>query len=141
MVKALACINVWNQYQINEIASILTFLDIKEWGLSWITPAGRAIKNYTNLIPQEDVIRNEIIQVVKRYPDLKIKYSNYGQKLSKYYFLILPDGTIATEDVVIGKKINLGKLPQTDILDLWNNTNFNLSQHFQKWIGNRYKYI
>lgn len=76
------------------------------------------------------------------HPFMNIKYSNRtSPKFNKFYCLILPDGQIGTEDINLGRKIYFGSIFTEPILSVWNNQNYNLKRHFEKWINDRISYI
>lgn len=135
-VRVLTTINAYNQSQLADMAGLLVKLGVTDWALSWTVPAGRAIQNWERLRPEEGRILKQIDLIRDQYPTLQLRYSN-RLKYNKYYCLILPDGQLATEDVMLGKKVPLGALANTPIADFWNEAHYNLDQHFKKWVGDK----
>jgi molybdenum cofactor biosynthesis enzyme MoaA len=135
-VRVLTTINAYNQDQLVEMAGLLTGLGVTDWALSWTLRAGRAVQNWDRLCPDERRVLQQMSLIRRSYPMLQLRYSNRS-KYNKYYCLILPDGQIATEDVMLGKKIQMGSLVGTPIAEFWNEAHYNLDQHFRKWVGRR----
>lgn len=140
-LRTLTALNTWNQYHIVAMAGVLDSYGVKDWALSWTIPAGRARAVYDQLRPQVSAITEQLNLARLLYPELNIRYSGHGSSYSRHYCLILPDGQIATEDINQGGKVSFGHFIEVALADVWNNHNYNLAQHFQKWLGNRCSYI
>ncbi len=137
-LRVLTALNVWNQNSLLGMASLLEYLGVKDWGISWTIPAGRAFHIYDWIRPNELIIEKNLAQISEMHPLLNIKYSNRASPdFNKFYCLILPDGQMGTEDVNLGKKIYFGSLLKIPISSVWNDKNYNLKLHFKKWVGDR----
>jgi MoaA/NifB/PqqE/SkfB family radical SAM enzyme len=136
-VRVLTTLNSWNQNQILDMAKVLSDLGIVDWALSWTVPAGRARGIYELLQPDQSVIEEGVKFARIKYPSIFVRYSNRGSEYNRFYCLILPDGQIATEDVLLGHKVTFGSLLEKTIPEMWNTENFNLEHHFRKWVGGR----
>lgn len=141
-LRILTTLNVWNQHQILGMANVLDFCGVNDWGISWTIPAGRALPIYSQLRPQEETVEPNLAEVRRLYPNIRIRYSNRATTgFSRFYCLILPDGQMSTEDMEQGKKMSFGSLLEQPIAVAWNGENYNLHQHFAKWVGDRVTFI
>lgn len=141
-LRVLTALNSLNQNSLLGMASLLEYLGVKDWGISWTIPAGRAFPIYDWLKPNEKIIENNLVQIRQMHPSMNIRYSNRTlPKFNKFYCLILPDGQIGTEDINLGRKIYFGSIFTNPISLLWNDQNYNLKRHFEKWVGDRISYI
>jgi len=137
-LRVLTALNSQNQNHIVGIASVLHSLGVNDWALSWTIPAGRARSNYKDFVPDRNVVEMGVADARRIYPTMQIRYTDrITTTFSRFYCLILPDGQLATEDLDLGVKIEYGSLLHNDISSLWTKYNFNLEQHFRKWVGDR----
>lgn len=139
-LRVLTALNAQNQHSLLAMAGILEYLGVTDWGISWTIPAGRVFPIYDQLRPQESVVVAQLEQIRQMHPGLHVRYSNRSVDYNRFYCLILPDGQMGTEDVNLGKKVYFGSLLHIPIASVWNSVNYNLSQHFEKWVGNRVYY-
>ena len=140
-LRVLTALNSHNQNQIVGIAGVLSSLGVTDWGVSWTIPAGRARYIYERLRPDRKVIEKSIREARRLFPSINIRYTDrITSTFSRFYCLILPDGQMATEDVNAGQKVSYGSLLEENVASMWNAENFNLEQHFQKWVGDRVTY-
>lgn len=136
--RVLTAVNVWNQHQITEMASLLENFKVKEWAISWTIPAGRALPIYGQLKPDREIIEDRVFEATWRHQGINIRYSDrVTTRFNRFYCLVLPNGQMATEDVKLGRKVSFGSLLSQPFSDSWNDVNYNRLQHFQKWIGSR----
>lgn len=135
--RVITTVNSLNQTELPQIASLLYNMGICDWAVSWTIPAGRAYPIYSSLRPDRHVVEEMIESAGKLFPSLTIRYSNRGPEYNRFYALILPDGQFGTEDIGAGTKIPFGSLLNTPISSVWNETNFDISAHFRKWVGDR----
>jgi MoaA/NifB/PqqE/SkfB family radical SAM enzyme len=137
-VRVITTLNTWNQHQLPDLADLLHQIGVRDWALSWTIPAGRAARIYDQLRPDENVIQLELKRVRERYPAMRFRYSNRCPNLfDRFYFLVLPDGQIATEDMNARKKRTFGSALEIPLRSVWTRNNFDLEAHFSKWVGNR----
>jgi MoaA/NifB/PqqE/SkfB family radical SAM enzyme len=137
-VRVITTLNAWNQHQLVELAALLHQIGIRDWALSWTIPAGRAAPIYDQLCPDEAIIQHGLKQVRQLYPTLCFRYSNrHPEQFNRFYFLILPDGQIATEDVVACGKQTFGSALEIPLLTTWTRDNFDFEAHFTKWVADR----
>jgi MoaA/NifB/PqqE/SkfB family radical SAM enzyme len=137
-VRVITTLNTWNQQQLPDLADLLDRIGVRDWALSWTIPAGRAARIYDQLRPDENVIQEELTRVRERHPAMRLRYSNRCPNLfNRFYFLVLPDGQIATEDMNAGKKRTFGSALEIPLPSVWTRNNFDLEAHFSKWVGNR----
>lgn len=136
-VRVLTAINGSNQHQIVEMSQVIRDLGVDDWAISWTVPAGRAKAIYELLEPDFAVVEAGIKEARAMNPSLTIRYSSYAPTFSRFYCLILPDGQLATEDIELGTKVSFGSVVDNPISKYWNGENYNLKEHFQKWVGSR----
>lgn len=137
----LTALNLQNQTQIVGIASVLSGLGVTDWALSWTIPAGRARHIYQQLRPEAVVVEQGVLDARRLFPHITIRYTDrITESASRFYCLVLPDGSIGTEDVGQGKVL-FGSLLEQNIASVWNPKNYDLRQHFQKWVGDRIIYV
>ena len=135
--RVLTALNAWNQGQVAEMAIILNDLGVTDWALSWTITAGRAKAIYAQLKPQQDIVKEGIEKARQAHPSMTIRYSHRESDFNRFYCLILPDGQIATEDMLLAQKVTFGSLLEHPIASAWNSNNYNLPHHFEKWVGDR----
>jgi uncharacterized Fe-S cluster-containing radical SAM superfamily protein len=135
-VRVLTAINVLNQDKLVEIGGLLNELSVPEWNLSWTIPAGRAFHVYDRLRPDEVIVQDQVSRARSMYPRINIGYSNRSRS-NRFYCLILPNGSLATEDLKTGQKVPFGSLIKEQLSAFWDEAHFNTEQHFEKWVGNR----
>ena len=141
-IRVLTTLNSWNQHYIVDIGRLLRDLGVKEWRLSWTIPVGSAYYIYETLRPQKDIIQKNLQRTMELYSGyIDIKYSSHTLDINKYFCSILPNGYIATGDTTVGKKIPLEPFTPKTISRVWNEKNYNLRQHFQKWVGSRIEFL
>ena len=133
-IRILTTINALNQYELVELFNIINAFNIDEWGISWVLPIGRAKSVYNKIKPSTEVVNKQMDFILKENSKLTIRYSCRGDDFSKYYFLVFPNGQIGTEDLISGEKKLFGSVFNNEISKIWNNDNFNISQHYSKWI-------
>jgi MoaA/NifB/PqqE/SkfB family radical SAM enzyme len=137
-VRVLTALNSINQHQLVELAALLHQIGIRDWAMSWTISAGRAARIYDELRPDEAVVEQSLKRIREIYPTLAFRYSNRrAEEFNRFYFLVLPDGQIATEDVVAGSKRTFGSALHIPLLSTWTSENFDLEAHFSKWVANR----
>lgn len=136
-VRVLTAINSSNQDQIVEMSQVISELGVTDWAISWTVPAGRAKAIYELLEPDLDTVEAGVEEARKANPSLAIRYSSYAPTFSRFYCLILPDGQLATEDIELGAKVSFGSIVERPVIEYWNGNNYNLEEHFEKWVGNR----
>jgi len=136
-VRVLTTLNRVNQDKIVEIAALLHNVGVRDWAMSWTISAGRAAEIYHELKPQKEVIESQIRLVRVYFPSLNVRYSNRGAQFNRFYFLILPDGQIATQEINDSQKVTFGSALNTPVTSVWSGQNFDLSAHFDKWVAGR----
>ena len=136
-VRVLTTLNRFNQDELVKLAALLDRIGAKDWAISWTIPAGRAIPIYHQLKPQKEIVDRQMLQVRVYFPSLNVRYSNRGQEYNRFYFLILPDGQIATQDIKMGAKVTFGSALDVPLKSVWNDQNFDLSAHVNKWVAGR----
>lgn len=134
-LRVLTAINAQNQSEIVKIAIYLNNLGVSDWALSWTIPAGRARFIFDKLRPLQEIVEKGVTTARAIYPHMTIRYSHRTESFSRFYCLIMPDGQIGTEDVSLGTKVLFGSLLTQPIESIWNAENYNLAQHFEKWVG------
>ena len=136
-LRVLTALNSQNQSQIVGIASVLSTLGVTDWALSWTIPAGRARQIYERLRPDRVIVETGVQEARRLFPHMTIRYTDrVTNTASRFYCLILPDGTIGTEETGRGK-VSFGSLLEQDITSVWNSQNYDLEGHFTKWVGDR----
>lgn len=141
-LRVLTALNEMNQHHIVAMAGLLATIGVQDWALSWTIPAGRAKHIYDQLRPDQKTIEDAVKIARSLMPGMTIRYSDrMTDFFSRYYCLALPDGQAATEDVALNRKISFGSLLEHPFAKFWNNENYNLEQHFRKWVSDRIKYI
>ncbi len=134
-LRVLTAINAQNQSEIVQMATHLNNLGVSDWALSWTIPAGRARFIFDKLRPLQELVEEGVAKAMAIYPNMTIRYSHRTESFSRFYCLIMPDGKIGTEDAVLGTKVMFGSLLTQPIESIWNAENYNLAQHFEKWVG------
>lgn len=135
-VRVLTALNSLNENCIGDMARVLAERGVYDWAISWTIPAGRARRKYEDLRPRGPAIAEQVERARQAHPDLNIRYSSRIVTYDRFYFLILPDGQVATQHLH-GTKEAFGSALEQPIRDFWNTKNFNLEAHFSKWIGGR----
>lgn len=136
-LRVLTAVNSYNQEDIVNIAGLLHDIGVSDWALSWTIPAGRARFIFERLRPTKEIVGSNVQKARMSYPDMTIRYSHRGSTFTKFYCLIFPDGQIGTEDFFAGDKIMYGSLLEKSIESVWSADNYNLPNHFKKWVGDR----
>lgn len=135
--RVLTTVNRINQDRLEGIAALLWDWGVRDWAVSWTLPAGRALRVYDELRPDADVIAQGLSRAVVSHPEMNIRYSNRATGYDRYYCLVLPDGTVATESLQLGEKIVFGSLLSSPLSSMWLPWNFRFGDHMRKWVGDR----
>jgi MoaA/NifB/PqqE/SkfB family radical SAM enzyme len=136
-LRVLTTLSRRNQNTIVEMAALLQSIGVRDWALSWTIPAGRAIPIFQDLQPEQQTIESQLRVVRVHFPALTVRYSHRDAKFDRYYFLILPDGQIATQHLNRPEKATFGSALDIPIAAAWNQQNFDLLAHFKKWVAGR----
>lgn len=137
-VRVLTTVTRLNQNQLMRMADLMYEIGVTDWAISWVVPAGRAKHQYEKLRPDEAVIQNELAQIRRYCPGINVRYSSRApDRYDRFYFLLLPNGQIATEDMARGKKASYGSALEVPILSTWTAQNFDIEAHFDKWVAGR----
>jgi MoaA/NifB/PqqE/SkfB family radical SAM enzyme len=136
-LRVLTSVSRFNQARIPQMADLLSNWGVTDWALSWTLPAGRALPVYSEYRPIEAVVRDGVEKARRMHPEMTIRSSNRSSEHDRYYCLVLPDGTVATEAMGEGGKVVFGSLLSTPLRSFWTKNNFNIPAHVEKWIGDR----
>ena len=142
-LRVLTCLNQRNYQDVESISDLLYARGVRDWSVSWTLHAGRARHIYASLIPDDMSAVEPMIEKLRmKHPDMKIKYSNRSDATAgnnRFSCLVFPDGRVFAEDLELGKKIAFHSLLEAPLLKSWTEENFNLKQHFKRWVGDRIK--
>jgi MoaA/NifB/PqqE/SkfB family radical SAM enzyme len=137
-VRVLTTLNALNQHQLLDQARLLYEMGVRDWALSWTVPAGRAADIYDQLQPDEAIVGESLEKVRQVWPSLRVRYSNrHPDQFNRFYFLVLPDGEVATEDIKQGGKQTFGSALHIPLVSVWTPDRFNQEAHFAKWVADR----
>ena len=136
-LRVLTTLNRYNQNRIEALAGLLSEWGVRDWALSWTLPAGRALPIYGELRPDESQVSVALERVIANHPEMTIRSSNRTVDHDRYYVLVLPDGTLATEAMNEGAKVVFGSLLDARLASMWTDRNYNFSAHVRKWLGSR----
>jgi MoaA/NifB/PqqE/SkfB family radical SAM enzyme len=139
-LRVLTCLNRHNYKDVEAIGDLLYARGVRDWSVSWTLHAGRARHIYSNLVPQDMSVVEATIELMRaKYPEMKIKYSNRSDSSGNNRFscLVFPDGRMFAEDLEQGQKIAFHSLLEAPLQQSWNEENYNLKQHFKRWVGDR----
>lgn len=140
-LRVLTCLNLRNVGHVEKIADLLYSIGVRDWSVSWTLHAGRARHIYDSLVsPQMQSVETVIEHVRSKYPQMKIKYSNRSDAdagHNRFSCLVFPDGRLFAEDLHLGKKIAFHSLLEAPLRESWNDQNYNRTQHFKRWVGDR----
>lgn len=136
-VRVLTTLNNMNQELLVGMAALLQEIGVSDWAISWTIPAGRAAPIFKNITPEAQIVDRQLLQIRVYFPSLKVRYSHRGQESNRFYYLILPDGQIATQDVQTGNKVIYGSALTNALNSPWTSEKFDQSAHFDKWIAGR----
>jgi MoaA/NifB/PqqE/SkfB family radical SAM enzyme len=139
-VRVLTAVNSFNQNHLYDMASILQDLNVSDWALSWVMPIGRAFPIFNALQPEENIVAQQMGSIRERYSNMKIRLTNRSSTYNRFYCLVFPDGQMGTEEITTGQKLYFGSLLQQPVSAMWNKVNYNLNQHFDKWVGDRFEF-
>jgi len=102
LTRVLTTLNVYNKDNLFEIWKMLIKLGVNEWHIWRVVKAWRARFVYDKL-NGFDFDYGQISKLKKAFPSIKIQF-NYPSKYSNYYMLILPDGSLTSQDNITGEK-------------------------------------
>lgn len=142
-LRVLTALDRRNQAGLFELASLLYELGVRDWAISPTLPAGRAraIYEWVRLTDSDSLAaRNQFDYIKSYYPDMIIRTSLRSPGFNRFYCLVLPDGNVATEDMALGRKVVFGSVIDRPFSAWWTSSNFDLSLHFRKWVGDRVSY-
>jgi MoaA/NifB/PqqE/SkfB family radical SAM enzyme len=133
-VRVLTAIGPYNCSDLLRLGEHLAGLEVPEWNISRVLPAGRALANYNQQWAlSEDEISDQIRMLQNALPWMRIRYSNRVSQ-NGYFLLVLPDGSIATQFTDGKDKVILGNWKTMDPSSLKSNSQFNIHEHFSKWV-------
>jgi sulfatase maturation enzyme AslB (radical SAM superfamily) len=140
-LRVLTCLNRHNYQHVEAIGDLLYARGVRDWSVSWTLHAGRARHIYSSLVSPDMQSVESVIDLIRlKYPDMKIKYSNRSEVAegnNRFSCLVFPDGRMFAEDLDVGEKIAFHSLLQAPVSQSWNNENYNIRQHFKRWVGDR----
>jgi organic radical activating enzyme len=133
-VRVLTAVGMHNRDDLLWLAEHVAKLQVPEWNISRVLPAGRAKAQYHQVWALDDQIVSEIEDLHYAFPWMTIRYSNRTEQ-DGYFLLVLPDGSAATQFTDDRDKVILGSLESMTLAEIQNNPNFTLRQHASKWIA------
>lgn len=134
-LRVLTCIGRHNAEGLFELGETLALHGVKEWNISRILPAGRALEAFQERWnPFEETLIDQVNDMREAYHWMRIGYSNRIEQ-DGYFLLILPDGTAATQYTDRRDKVPLGRVLEMTLADLQDHPAFHLEEHARKWIG------
>jgi hypothetical protein len=75
---------------------------------------------------------------------MKIKSSNRSDVTlgnNRFSCLVFPDGRMFAEDLASGEKVGFHSLLEAGVAKSWNEENYNIKQHFKRWVGPRVEIV
>jgi MoaA/NifB/PqqE/SkfB family radical SAM enzyme len=144
-LRVLTCLNTRNFGHVEAIADLLYARGVRDWSVSWTLHAGRARHIYSSLIsPEMNSVEDVLVRVREKYPAMKIKSSNRSDVTlgnNRFSCLVFPDGRMFAEDLASGEKVGFHSLLEAGVAKSWNEENYNIKQHFKRWVGPRVEIV
>jgi hypothetical protein len=117
------------------LAEHLASLGVREWNISRVLSAGRALTDYSSRWHVEgDALLEQVCDIRQAFPWMTVRYSDRTQQ-EGYFLLVLPDGSLATQYTDVRDKVILGHTLGMSLEEVRSHPSFRLTQHARKWIG------
>jgi MoaA/NifB/PqqE/SkfB family radical SAM enzyme len=134
-VRVLTCIGTHNCNGLFYLAEHLASLGVREWNISRVLSAGRALTNYeSRWHVEDDAVLEQVCEIRQSFPWMTVRYSDRTQQ-EGYFLLVLPDGSLATQYTDARDKVILGRALDMSLEELRSHPSFRINQHARKWIA------
>jgi MoaA/NifB/PqqE/SkfB family radical SAM enzyme len=134
-VRILTCLGNHNRAALFQLGEILARIGVKEWNLSRVLPAGRALMDFESRWKiANDEAYAQVQDLREAFPCMRIRFTDRTGS-EGYFLLVLPDGELATQYFDRRDKVVLGSSLSADLSVLQNSAEFSMSRHARKWIA------
>ena len=133
-VRVLTCIGNHNCNGLFYLAEHLATLGVREWNISRVLSAGRALTDYSRWHVEGDTVLEQVCEIRQAFPWMTVRYSDRTQQ-EGYFLLVLPDGSLATQYTDARDKVILGRVLDMSLEDIRTHPSFRMNQHARKWIA------
>jgi MoaA/NifB/PqqE/SkfB family radical SAM enzyme len=133
-VRILTCLGSHNRTGLFQLGEILGCMGVKEWNLSRVLPAGRALVDFESRWKMENRVAYDQVQDLREaFPWMRIRFSDRSNS-NGYFLLVLGDGELATQYFDRRDKVKLGMALTSKLSTLQSSAEFSLRRHARKWI-------
>ena len=134
-VRILTCLGSHNRTGLFQLGEILACMGVKEWNLSRVLPAGRALEDFDARWKLENGVAYAQVQDLREaFPWMRIRFTDRSG-CNGYFLLVLPNGEMATQYFDRRDKIKVGSVLTSTLSTLQNSSEFSLQRHAKKWFA------
>jgi MoaA/NifB/PqqE/SkfB family radical SAM enzyme len=134
-VRVLTCLGNHNRTGLFQLGETLARIGVKEWNLSRVLPAGRALVNFDSRWKiANGAAYVQVHDLREAFPQMRIRFTDRTESQG-YFLLVLPNGELATQYLDRRDKIVLGSALRDELSTLQNSAEFSVSRHAKKWVA------